>query len=49
LHTVQLVCEQAWNLPPCRRQVGLVIQAHAGFGTDRVSFLLIERVFKSSL
>ncbi len=37
LHTVQHGCEQAWDLPPCRRRGGPFIQAHAGVGTDRVS------------
>jgi len=36
LHAVQHVCEKAWDLPPGRRRVGPFIQAHAGFGTDRV-------------
>gem|GEM_PF-3234779 len=29
--------EQDWFFPPCRRRVGPFIQAHAGFGTDRVT------------
>jgi len=37
LHVVQHVGEKAWDFSPCRRRVGPFIQAHAGFGTDRVS------------
>jgi len=36
LHEVQIFCAKGWNLPPCRRRIGPVVQASAWFGTDRV-------------
>jgi hypothetical protein len=28
LHNVQLFREKAWNLPPCRRRIGLFVQVN---------------------
>jgi hypothetical protein len=40
LYTVQIFCAKEWNLQPCRRRIGLFVQADVRFGRDRVTCVI---------